>query len=154
MHCRPSVEAVDIRRKLAASNPQAFLPDLAMSLNNLGLLLSDLGLGRSEDALAPSEEAVDIRRKLAASNPQAFLPNLAMSLRSYGRVLQAMEHDREAAQAFVEGLHHLAPFYQELPQAYSSLGMGLVQDYLQACQKAGLEPDAVLLSQFAELSQI
>jgi hypothetical protein len=28
-------EAVNIRRTLAKTNPQAFLPDLAMSLNNL-----------------------------------------------------------------------------------------------------------------------
>ncbi|RLE27813.1 hypothetical protein DRJ54_07350, partial [Candidatus Acetothermia bacterium] len=33
-------EAVEIRRQLADSNPQAFLPDLAMSLNNLGAMLS------------------------------------------------------------------------------------------------------------------
>ena len=30
-------EAVDIRRRLAAANPAAFLPDLAMSLNNLSI---------------------------------------------------------------------------------------------------------------------
>ena len=29
-------EAVDIRRRLAAARPDAFLPDLASSLNNLG----------------------------------------------------------------------------------------------------------------------
>ncbi|MCP4662144.1 MAG: hypothetical protein GY856_42620, partial [bacterium] len=33
-------EAVDIRRQLAASRPDAFLPDLATSLNNLGKMLS------------------------------------------------------------------------------------------------------------------
>ena len=29
-------EAIDIYRRLAAERPDAFLPDLAMSLNNLG----------------------------------------------------------------------------------------------------------------------
>jgi tetratricopeptide (TPR) repeat protein len=42
-----------------------FLPDLAMSLNNLGASLSQLG--RREEALAATQEAVDIRRRLAAS---------------------------------------------------------------------------------------
>ena len=42
-------EAVDVYRKLAEANPQAFLPDLAMSLNNLGNRLS--ALGRREEAL-------------------------------------------------------------------------------------------------------
>ena len=55
----------------------------------------------------------------------------------------------EAARAFAEGLHHLAPFYRDLPLAHSRVGKGLVQVYLQACQKAGLEPDAALLSQFS-----
>ena len=45
----PAQEAVDIYRKLAQSNPAAFLPDLAASLNNLGTFLS--ALGRREEAL-------------------------------------------------------------------------------------------------------
>jgi tetratricopeptide (TPR) repeat protein len=56
-------EAVDIRRPLAQTLPGAFLPDLAVSLNNLGICLSDLG--RREEALAATQEAVDIRRRLA-----------------------------------------------------------------------------------------
>ena len=36
-------------------NPQVFLPDLAMSLNNLGTRLSDLG--RREDALASGQRS-------------------------------------------------------------------------------------------------
>ncbi|MBK7387229.1 MAG: tetratricopeptide repeat protein [Methanothrix sp.] len=46
----PAQQAVEILRKLAQSNPAAFLPDLATSLNNLGIFLS--ALGRREDALA------------------------------------------------------------------------------------------------------
>ena len=70
-------------RKLAQSNPAAFLPDLAMSLNNLGIRLSELG--RREEALAiPAQEATEIYRKLAQSNPAAFLPDLAMSLNNLG----------------------------------------------------------------------
>ena len=40
---KPSQEAAEIYRRLAEKNPEAFLPDLAMSLNNLGVYLSDLG---------------------------------------------------------------------------------------------------------------
>ena len=43
-------EAVDIYRRLAQTRPDAFLPDLAASLNNLGGHLSKLG--RREEALA------------------------------------------------------------------------------------------------------
>jgi tetratricopeptide (TPR) repeat protein len=58
-------EEVDIYRRLAATHPDAFLPDLAISLSNLGSNLSQLG--RREEALAATQEAVDIRRRLAAS---------------------------------------------------------------------------------------
>ena len=67
-----------IRRQLAEARPDAFLPDLATSLNNLSDRLSDLG--RREEALAAIEEAVAIRRQLAEARPDAFLPDLAMSL--------------------------------------------------------------------------
>ena len=78
-------EAVEIYRRLAVARPDAFEPDLAMSLNNLGAELS--GLGRREEALAATEEAVDIYRRLAEANPAAFLPDLASSLNNLGHML-------------------------------------------------------------------
>jgi hypothetical protein len=51
-------EAVTSYRSLAKTRPDAFLPDLATSLNNLGFMLSELG--RREDALAATQEAVTI----------------------------------------------------------------------------------------------
>jgi len=139
-------EAADIRRKLAEKNPQAFLPDLAMSLNNLGNRLSDLG--RQEEALVAAKEAADIRRKLAEANPQAFLPDLARSLGVYGSALLGLERYEEAADSFSEGLELLAPFFAKHPQVFSDLAGALKQLYLQACQKAGREPDRDLLSGF------
>ena len=52
----PTEEAVNAYRGLAADNP-AFLPDLAMALNNLGIRYSEVG--RPAEAVAPAEEAVD-----------------------------------------------------------------------------------------------
>jgi hypothetical protein len=57
------------RESTCAARPDAFLPDLAMSLNNLGNRLS--GLGRREEALAAAQEAVDIRRRLVQTRPDA-----------------------------------------------------------------------------------
>lgn len=51
-------EAVDIRRRLAAERPDAFLHDLANSLNNLGRRLSEME--RDDEALAAAHEAVII----------------------------------------------------------------------------------------------
>ena len=50
------------------ARPDAFLPDLATSLNNQSNRLSELG--RREEALAAIEEAVTIRRELAAAQPR------------------------------------------------------------------------------------
>jgi tetratricopeptide (TPR) repeat protein len=139
-------ESLKIYQELAATNAQAFLPDLAMSLNNLGAMLSDLG--RREDALLAAEEAVDIRRKLAATNAQAFLPDLANSLETCGSVLLALGENARAARAFREGLGHLVPFYQALPQSFGGLAGRLLQDYLKACLQAGEEPDERLVAKF------
>ena len=59
--------------------PDAFRPDLAMSLNNLSARLA--GLGRREEALAAIEEAVTIRRELATRWPNAYYHQLERSLR-------------------------------------------------------------------------
>ena len=71
-------------RRLAEANPDAWLPDLASSLNNLGVRLAEAG--RREEALAPTEEAVTIRRRLAQNNPDAWLPDLATSLNNLRRI--------------------------------------------------------------------
>ena len=71
-------EAVQIRRQLAAARPDAYLPDLATSLNNLSVDLGDMG--RRQDALEAITEAVEIRRQLAARWPDAHLDELEQSL--------------------------------------------------------------------------
>ena len=50
------------------TSPAAYLPDLAMSLNNLSNRQADTG--DRDAALATITEAVDIRRRLAADQPR------------------------------------------------------------------------------------
>ena len=71
-------EAVTIYRRLAAANPAAYEPALAMSLNNLSVRLGEAG--RRGEGLTAIEEAVTIYRRLAAANPAAYEPALASSL--------------------------------------------------------------------------
>jgi tetratricopeptide (TPR) repeat protein len=142
-----SKEAVDIRRALAKDRPDAFLPDLAMSLNNLGGDLTNLG--RREEALAASKEAVDIYRALAKDRPDAFLPDLAISLGAMSQTLAAAGRHGEAADCARDGLDALAPFVEALPQAFGDLARALGREYLAACQKAGRATDAALLERVA-----
>jgi tetratricopeptide (TPR) repeat protein len=87
-------ETVALRRVLAAKHPNAFLPDLATSLNNLGAHLREVG--QREAALDATREAVELGRALAIKLPNAFLPDLATSLNNLGAMLSAVGQ-REAA---------------------------------------------------------
>jgi hypothetical protein len=91
-----ATEITDILRRLAATNPDAYLPFLAASLNNLGVRLSQAG--QRQAALAPTREAVTVRRQLAEANPDAYLPDLAASLTNLGNHL-ADAGQRQAALA-------------------------------------------------------
>ncbi|MFG0318920.1 MAG: ATP-binding protein, partial [Planctomycetota bacterium JB042] len=86
-------EAVALYRALAEARPDAFTPDLATSLNNLGGRLSDLG--RREEALAAIEEAVALYRALAEARPDAFTPDFAMSLNNLSGRLSALGRREE-----------------------------------------------------------
>ncbi|MEV0941768.1 tetratricopeptide repeat protein, partial [Micromonospora wenchangensis] len=113
----PAEEAVRIRRRLAETNPDAYLPNLAASLNNLGIRLSELG--RPEQALTPAEEAVRIRRRLAETNPDAYLPNLAMSLWSYAWVCVNVQTNLpQALDSITESITLYHPLAEQLPQRF------------------------------------
>ncbi|MBL3567882.1 tetratricopeptide repeat protein, partial [Rhodovulum sulfidophilum] len=81
-------------RDLAEARPEAFTPNLAMSLNNLASFLSNLG--QREAALEAAKEAVALYRDLAEARPEAFTPNLAMSLNNLASFLSNLGQ-REAA---------------------------------------------------------
>jgi tetratricopeptide (TPR) repeat protein len=89
-----------------------------MSLNNLGIHLSNLG--RREKALDLTQESVKIRRQLAKTNPTAHLPNLAMSLGALAQV-QAAGPTRlsEALAAAEEAAAIFTQLAQQLPQVYT-----------------------------------
>ncbi|MFF4978327.1 trypsin-like peptidase domain-containing protein, partial [Streptomyces sp. NPDC001083] len=96
-------------QQLAHSNPGAYEPDLATSLSNLGIRLSEAG--RRGEALTATEEAVEIYHRLAADNPAAHEPNLARSLSNLGIQLSEAGRRGEALTATEEAVeiyHRLA----------------------------------------------
>jgi len=96
----------------SVSNPA----DLARSLNNLSVRLSDLG--RREEALAAIGDAVELCRELASSRPEAFRPALAMSLNNLAGRLSGVGRREEALTTIEEA----ADLYRQLaasrPEAY------------------------------------
>ena len=113
----PTEEATGIYRRLVEANPAAYLPDLATSLNNLGIRPS--ALGRREEALAPTEEATSIRRRLAEANPAAYLPDLARGLWGFAWVRATVGLELpEALATAEEAIAIYERLAEEIPEAF------------------------------------
>ena len=91
-------EAVDIRRKLAQARPEAFLPDLARRLYNLGEAQS--ALGQREAALVSAEEALEAIWPFFLRLPAAFEHATGIYLRNLRTRLEDL--DRPAPALLVE----------------------------------------------------
>ncbi len=107
--------AADGLRVRALTDPGT-LPDLAGSLNNLGVRLGEAG--RREEALAPTTEAVTIRRQLAQDSPATYLPDLAMSLNNLGVRLSGAGRREEALAATAEAVTIRRQLAQDSPATY------------------------------------
>jgi tetratricopeptide (TPR) repeat protein len=116
-------EAVAIRRRQVETSPDAFLPDLALSLNNRTAILGTLK--RWDEALAAAEEAVSIRRDLARDNPDTVLPDLAQSLNNLSRCLNEMGRPEQALAANEEAVAIRRDSTLDRPEMLFALGAAL-----------------------------
>ncbi|MFJ2854910.1 tetratricopeptide repeat protein [Streptomyces sp. NPDC087215] len=103
-------------RALAVANPDAYLPDLAGSLNNLSVRLGDVG--RRAEGLAAVEEAVRHYRALAEVNPDAYLPDLAGSLNNLANRLGDVGRRAEGLTAIEEAVRIRRALAEVNPDAY------------------------------------
>ncbi|WP_177154657.1 tetratricopeptide repeat protein [Actinosynnema pretiosum] len=99
--------AVEALRPVEAEAPEVVGPDLAMALDNLGLVLS--ALGRDAEALEVLSDAVSRYRVLVAGDPDVHLSGLAHALHNrsirlgdLGRPDEAVEGAQEAVALFRE----------------------------------------------------
>ena len=69
---------MEFYRDLAKVNPEAYLPDVAMTLNNLACLQSDLH--QYDNAEENYAEALEFYRDLAKVNPEAYRMHYAIVL--------------------------------------------------------------------------
>ncbi|WP_432187698.1 tetratricopeptide repeat protein [Streptomyces sp. Tue6028] len=163
----------DRYRVLAGADPDAFLPDLAASLNNLSIRLGKLG--RREDALTTCEEAVTIRRRLAAARPDTVLPDLAGSLNNLSVRLGEVGRREDALTAIEEAVTIRRRLAAARPDAFlpglamslnnlsNQLGeVGRHEDGLTTCEEAtssyrklaAAQPDAFLPHLAASLNNL
>ncbi len=112
-----SQEAVEFYRGLTAAQPEAFTPDLAMSLTILANCLS--AIGRLEAALTAAQEAVELRRGLAAARPEAFTAELATSLNTLAIFLSDLGRREEALAVAQEVLELRRGLAAARPEAFA-----------------------------------
>jgi tetratricopeptide (TPR) repeat protein len=75
-------------RTLAAGNPDAYLPNVAATLNNLGNLLKNLG--EREAARGHYEEALEIYRPFFEKYPRAYIRNVLIVLNGLRQTYEAL----------------------------------------------------------------
>jgi Tetratricopeptide repeat len=128
---------------LAEARPDTFLPDLATSLIDLGVRLSEQE--RWTEALAADEEAAAAYERLARSDPGYFAPDHAHSLTNLAVDLRALGRSNDAVTASAEAVRVMLPLLQRTPWLLRDAGLSLVQRYVRLCEETDREPDEQIL---------
>ncbi len=136
-----------IYEQLVAARPDAFLPDLAGSLNNLAKFMSELG--RREEALGKAQEAVRIYEQLAVAQPDAFLPDLAMLLNNLGMFLSDLGLRDEALGRAQEALRVYEQLAVVRPGAFLPYLAGALNNLANRLSDSGRQEEAVVRVQEA-----
>ena len=108
-------EALEIRRKLAAENPN-YLADLATTLNDLAVL--HRAGNEHTKALEEYEEALTIRRKLARKNPKEYLVDIAQTLNNLAILHLSFKEYPKASEELEEALIIYRELAKESPRVY------------------------------------
>ena len=109
-------QAVVLYRELATAEPEAFRPNLAMSLSNQAARLSEVG--QRTEALSAINQAVDIRRELAAAQPEAYRRDLASALHNRAALLSEVGQRTEALSASNEAVDIRRELAAAHPEAF------------------------------------
>ena len=110
-------EVLNVYKERAKKDTETYNPGLAMTLNNLGLLLSDNN--ETKQAQVCYQEALDIYRELAKKNPQAYNPYLAMTLNNLGALFHKHNEPKQAKDYYQEALEKRRALAKKNPQAYN-----------------------------------
>jgi len=103
-------------RELSKQNPEAYKPDVAMTLNNLGNLLSATNeLKQAQDYY---EEALKLYQDLAKQNSEVYKPYVATTLNNLGTLLYATNELKQAQAHYEEALEIYRELAKQNPEAY------------------------------------
>jgi tetratricopeptide (TPR) repeat protein len=103
-------------RKLAETNPDAYLPDVAWTLYSLANLQNDTN--RYAEAEPNYSEALEISRKLAETNPDVYLPDVAITLYNLAKLQRDTNRYAEAEANYTEVLEIRQKLAETNPDVY------------------------------------
>ena len=142
-------ETLQIYRQLAEKKPDVYRPYMAMTLNNLGLLLE--AINEIDGAKKAYDEALQIYRQFVDKNPDVYRPYVATTLNNLGILLEANNDINGAKKAYEEALLIKRQLAEKNPQVYNldvamtAINVGLLYEQLlkttgdMALKPAGLE---------------
>ncbi|MBF0473031.1 MAG: tetratricopeptide repeat protein [Nitrospirae bacterium] len=107
---------LELLRKLTVKDKSKYLPDVAMTLNNLGLLYSDTQ--RHKDAETAFDQALKIYRDLSKTNPAAYLPDVAATLNNLALLYSSQNDPQKGLQYSKESLEIKRILWKNSPTAY------------------------------------
>ncbi|KGN84864.1 tetratricopeptide repeat protein [Porphyromonas sp. COT-290 OH860] len=131
----PSGRRAKVYDELVGKNLQAYLLDLATTLNSLGNLLKNIG--ELEGAQISYAEALNIYRELAEQNPQAYNPDVATTLNNLGIVLKNIGELKKAQTHYEEALKIRRELADKNPQAYKPDVAGVLNNLGVLLQNLG-----------------
>jgi len=108
--------ALELRQPLTQQNDDAYLLDVARTLNNLGNL--DRLQNRMDEARQHEDRALKIYRQLALQNPDGYLPYVAATLNNLGSTNRHEDRTEEARKQYEEALQIDRQLAKDNPAKY------------------------------------
>jgi len=102
------IEGSNIYKILAKSNPQRYLPEVALNISTLAIY--QRALGEYENSINSYKESLDIYINLSKDNPSAYLKKVAQNYRDISKVY---ELERKTL-GEIEALKNSAIYYEQL----------------------------------------
>ena len=101
---------------MAEQNPEAYKPHVAVTLNNIGVLLKDAN--ELQEAQYHHEEALKIHRELAKHNQETYRPELATTQQNLTLLYLQQGKEEEAERAYQEAYDIYKDLASRHPKAY------------------------------------
>ena len=134
------IRLLEFYRNRVEASLEAYLPDVAMTLNNLGALHSDIG--KHGDAEKEFCEALEIQRQLVEASPEVYLPDVATTLNNLGILHSDTGKHSDAEKEYGEALEIRRQLAEASPEAFLPYVAGTLNNLGNLHQNTGKHGDA------------